>query len=124
MPMGRGLSLQGFSLKNFKPLWQQVDLDVDQEHMYTLLPIRVAGDAVIVSPASMVTININQMGQQPLQGGQARLFVVSAPTGKIMAQMSPDMDNEPGRRMWSPPVVTNERLLMETSDGLRVVGGR
>ena len=121
MPTGRGLSLQAFSLKNFKPLWQQVDLDVDQEHMHTLLPIRVAGDAVIVSPASMVTVT---PGPQPMQGGQVRLFVVSAPTGKIVTQMSPDMDNEPGRRMWSPPVVTNERLLMETSDGLRVVGGR
>jgi len=115
LPAGVGLSVQAFSLKNGAKLWQA---DFDAEMRYQLMPLRVCGDAVIVSPTQAVPAN---------RSGNYASFVLLSDSqkGKEITRLLPEMESETaGRRLWSPPVVTNERILMETADGLRVIGKR
>jgi len=113
-PAGLGLSVQAFTLKDGAKLWQK---DFDAETMYQLLPLRVCGDAVIVSPSLVLA------PQQ--QVNQATILVLSdSQKGREIAKLSPGLESEPRRQLYSPPVVTNERVLMETVDGLRVIGKR
>jgi hypothetical protein len=115
LPAGKGLSIQTFSLRDGAKLWQA---DFDPEMTYRLMPLRTCGDAVIVSPT--------QATLQGQAGNRASIIVLSdSQKGKEITKLLPELETEPAsRRLWSPPVITNERLLMETADGLRVIGRR
>ncbi|MCL2700906.1 MAG: PQQ-binding-like beta-propeller repeat protein [Phycisphaerae bacterium] len=113
---GRGLSVQAFHLKDGTKAWQA---DIDTDLYFVLMPLRLCGDAVIVSPAYAYAPNQNQ------PNNQANIVLLSdSQKGKEIVRLSPELETEQRRYLSSPPVITNERILMETAEGLRVIGKR